>query len=494
MRLAAGLCAFLLTSPAWADYSVDFLRITCVPEVRYFEVEYRALPDDAVFGGGGTSPDPLRTWREHGYFDPRDLHSECRLPESTYVVTATQSPASDRGQCGGAPSIRLSLQRNGQPWLDDVTFGADCFGGPSITGIAVRDVAAGYGNLNLHLCIAPTGGEADGCEFLSETYAHVRKVMPITQQDLADYAAARRAGPPPAEAGKPAAREWSLVIFKESRVPPCQFPGLQVPADAVVYAAGVYGGRTVDYQIDQSGHQATRMDVTVNEPTHPVLLILSGYEPTIWNVIWTRPTRILAVLATGYHRQAVAGLPRDLPVLISTADNHGRCGYGLLDQSKPDKLAPLAQKLFQRRIDAFVLGQKGRAALGTPVTPDLELVSSPDTPPTAFLDPTAPLAGPAGLRDAVKRGLLREATQQESDVWAVALGKGTPARSAAPTSNRVLFQAYVVLKPFVYPSGLYGGNMAVFYVPKGVPLPTGEPGHSVVYDFNTLQCRGPLCR
>jgi hypothetical protein len=50
-----------------------------------------------------------------------------------------------------------------------------------------------------------------------------------------------------------------------------------------------------------------------------------------------------------------------------------------------------------------------------------------------------------------------------------------------------------VLKSFVLPSGLYGAHSAQFYVPKGVPGPTGNPGHSTVLDFNTMSCEGPDC-
>ncbi len=56
-----------------------------------------------------------------------------------------------------------------------------------------------------------------------------------------------------------------------------------------------------------------------------------------------------------------------------------------------------------------------------------------------------------------------------------------------------IYNAYVVLKPFTYPAGLYGGNSATFLIPKGVLKPAGNPGHSAVFDFNTLNCQGPLC-
>ena len=46
--------------------------------------------------------------------------------------------------------------------------------------------------------------------------------------------------------------------------------------------------------------------------------------PTIYNIKWTEGTDIMAVVATGYYRQAVAGLPDETPVLISTHSNRAK--------------------------------------------------------------------------------------------------------------------------------------------------------------------------
>jgi hypothetical protein len=50
-----------------------------------------------------------------------------------------------------------------------------------------------------------------------------------------------------------------------------------------------------------------------------------------------------------------------------------------------------------------------------------------------------------------------------------------------------------VLKAYTLPAGLYGANSATFFVPKGVPRPTGKLGHSTLYDFNTMSCAGVGC-
>ena len=50
------------------------------------------------------------------------------------------------------------------------------------------------------------------------------------------------------------------------------------------------------------------MDVVVNYSSKPVVLMLGAYEPTIWNIKWTPTTHIVALLVSGYRRQAVLAL------------------------------------------------------------------------------------------------------------------------------------------------------------------------------------------
>jgi hypothetical protein len=77
--------------------------------------------------------------------------------------------------------------------------------------------------------------------------------------------------------------------------PVCGFPELTFPTNLSVLAAGAYSGRKISFQIDQSGHEGTQIDVAVNSPDRPVVLMLGAYEPTVWNIGWSKETRILAV-------------------------------------------------------------------------------------------------------------------------------------------------------------------------------------------------------
>ena len=68
--------------------------------------------------------------------------------------------------------------------------------------------------------------------------------------------------------------------------PACAFPDLKLPEKFAVYAAGAYSGRKISFQIDQSGHDGTQIDVAANSPEKPIVLLLGAYEPTIWNIGW----------------------------------------------------------------------------------------------------------------------------------------------------------------------------------------------------------------
>lgn len=279
----------------------------------------------------------------------------------------------------------------------------------------------------------------------------------------------------------------------------CGFPGLSLPPGTKVFAAGAYGGRDLDYQIDQSGHQATRIDVAVNQRNAPVVLLLGAYEPTVWNVGWAKGTRILAVVVGGYHRQAIAGLPATVPVLVSTYDNKGSCGYFYVNPDDVSNLNPMALRTFGRRVDRVYPAASGRVVVGDALV-NVEMVTVKGASADAFRNPNASLAGPAGIEQAVRQGLLRGATAADLAAWrrTLAATRDLPpvegARAATePSGNAALYQVYVVNKSFKMPSGLYGAHAVTLIVPRGVARPTGELGHSQILDYNTMGCVGLTC-
>ncbi|SMF00219.1 Uncharacterized protein conserved in bacteria, putative lipoprotein [Alteromonadaceae bacterium Bs31] len=153
-----------------------------------------------------------------------------------------------------------------------------------------------------------------------------------------------------------------------------------------VLAGGAYEGRVLDYKIDSSGSHASRFEVVVNSPIEPVALLLGARQPSIWNIAWTEETQIVAVLATGYYRQAVAGLPDKTPILISTHQNQGACGF-LADSfisKKTDNVNELSKKAFGKEISQFHAASNEYIVFGEPVGAREKLYTSKDTPPSVF--------------------------------------------------------------------------------------------------------------
>ena len=272
-----------------------------------------------------------------------------------------------------------------------------------------------------------------------------------------------------------------------------------LPADFTVLAAGEYGGRRTGFQIDQSGHEASQIDALVNSSNKPVVLMLGAYEPTVWNLGWTRGTKVVAVLVSGYHRQVVAGLPKGTPIINSSYDNQGPCGYFYIKADQLEALNPLARRVFGRAVDNVYLSRKGKVLIGEPIEDGTPLLTSADVTPDSFRDQKASLAGPAGLADLVRKGSLRVATVDDVRAWDVAKSKSAradipPIAGGNPLPARAVHNGYVILKAFNLPAGLYGAHSATFFLPKGVPMPSGNLGHSSVFDYNSMECSGALCR
>lgn len=106
------------------------------------------------------------------------------------------------------------------------------------------------------------------------------------------------------------------------------------------------------------------------------------------------------------------------------------------------------------------------------------------TPPIAYAEPVPALGADATvgseLDAAVSSGVLRPATSTDFREWRESRGD----YGAESVDADTLLRAYVVLQPFHYPAGLYGSDAAIFFIPRGVPRPTGLSGDSTIYDFN----------
>lgn len=286
-----------------------------------------------------------------------------------------------------------------------------------------------------------------------------------------------------------------LAAPVQQKISSCSFQDRQFPANLLVLAGGSYSGRRTSRQIDDSGHEATVMDVVVNVPDTPVALMLGSHEPTIWNISRTPETRITAIVLSGYYTQVLTGVSPDVPVLNSTFHNKGPCDLFYLADDGMENLQSLAQQLFGRPLTQKYFATEGQLVIGQPVSSGMNLVADPSAAIESFYTPGAPPAATAGIREALERGVLRRATMGDALEWERAFrrhlqleaGSAPPMPSVHGNKSDMLDNAFIVLKPFVFPSGLYGEAATTFFVPRGVPFPTGKPGHSTVNDYNQLR-------
>jgi hypothetical protein len=169
------LCGFAASFSASAQPE-DFIRVTCIPQSNYFDVE------DVVIDSGVTT-DPTfdwSVWKKLGFYST-NMRYECDLPNHHYVVTSTQPMDSAQGECGAAPSTTLNLTDNGAALMKDVTFGLTCMGVPSVVSIAIVN-----GSLDADI----TGSEAVvNPNYANSTYALPNWVrgnspLPITQDNI----------------------------------------------------------------------------------------------------------------------------------------------------------------------------------------------------------------------------------------------------------------------------------------------------------------------
>jgi hypothetical protein len=128
----------------------------------------------------------MLAWNKQGYYEATKLQYECKLPESTYNISAVQQPR-ESGRCGAAPQITLSLLRNGTPLLNKVIFGYDCFGGPTVQNVELSDGLHGWFTQQMTLCFAPNSDSPGFCELLSETYDPLSTAIPINQEWVSEY-------------------------------------------------------------------------------------------------------------------------------------------------------------------------------------------------------------------------------------------------------------------------------------------------------------------
>ncbi|MDR0761731.1 MAG: hypothetical protein LBF13_01630 [Campylobacteraceae bacterium] len=283
----------------------------------------------------------------------------------------------------------------------------------------------------------------------------------------------------------------SAENFDIAPVKTCDFSDIVLSDDFYVYAAGGYSGLNQNIQIDQSGHQATEFTLFINVADKPVVLILSAYEPSIWQIKFTQETKISAAYLSGYHKQIITGLPEETNLLNATDVSYCNSRF-IVSQDRLSALNPLSKSLFGKSVDMVYFAKQGLITIGSKIDID-EYISFKAKPTSFFHDKTKPLAGPMGIQDAVNKKILRRATKDDYKPIYEYLRKDNPSVHDDSPTYYVPHNAYVIEKEFTLPAGLYGAHSVNLILKEGVPFPSGELGHSCLFDLNTYKTHGATC-
>jgi hypothetical protein len=283
----------------------------------------------------------------------------------------------------------------------------------------------------------------------------------------------------------------------EARNDPCGIPGL--PAEFDVVAISVRRGSTpLDVAIDRSGRDVAREDVAVGITPKPVVLVLMGEDPIVWNVGQAHGATIAGILAVGMHRQVVTGVPRSTRVTTySTADGPNACPHFRVERANDRAGARRVRELFGRGFTTlldrkpgphFVVGEVAGVVTHAP---DITLAS------VALPDHVLP-GGRHGIARLVRQQAIRPATEEDVEAWI----KGAAQRnghSAGDVRRQMNWRLdrnsiYVVLKDFDLPDGLAGADSRTFIIPAGASRPGGPQGHCTFLAMDGFQCYGVGCR
>jgi len=110
-------------------------------------------------------------------------------------------------------------------------------------------------------------------------------------------------------------------------------------------------------------------------------------------------------------------------------ENEASCGWR--DDDGGTLFQKIAQSVFAVAASKTVTAEGERLVIGAPLAAKTKLISEP-SPRADSYKRTGPLAGPAGLREAVAAGFLHPAKQKDLDKWKAALLKAGRARALLP--------------------------------------------------------------
>lgn len=265
-------------------------------------------------------------------------------------------------------------------------------------------------------------------------------------------------------------------------------------------------GRPAKISLSQGSPEikAGLLELEVNSPNTPVVLLLSSYSSNLWQIRATAETKILAVALSGYETQAVMGLKPDIPVVYSSSEFNSHCRF---DKSHRNGREAQVKKLLGRLPDQTISLKSGKALIGEPVASGQELISSGDIRPEKY---GAFARAEAALTSELDKGKIRPASREDIKQWleAQSLNGHLEVPTTRYISGAASFPAdpqdktdtYVITSPdFSIPQDLYrtgdqrGKRHFTFIIPPGNPMPEGDLSNVRLLFMENGRCLGDKC-
>ena len=228
MKYCIFIFSLFMVSNLYADQPIELFQITCIKDMRYFELDSKSYSEASnyLYSDTGELDDKIKLLNSNGLYLPENLSYECsvknmerasnpehqklasntlekmkklgdrvpasminRLKESLneyviYKVVANKGAPKATGMCGGSPTASLSLWRNNILWIDDVLVNEGCNNRPSITKIIINEGRKGWSTTNMTICMKKNYSSNEECSYMSETYSDIKKRIPINNKNL----------------------------------------------------------------------------------------------------------------------------------------------------------------------------------------------------------------------------------------------------------------------------------------------------------------------
>lgn len=297
----------------------------------------------------------------------------------------------------------------------------------------------------------------------------------------------------------------------------CSFPEIQFIDDLELAVVSHTGGEPTGLAFKGVPDEAKVVELIVNAPKRPVLLLLNSTgikAPRIWSIRRTASTRIVGVILQRDFkpgaRTAVLGLDPDTTIAQVRCDIPlDEAGPGrLLATPRPGSLDPFGRGL----PFTSYFARTGAITVGEPLTPKARssLSLSPEAGSSPLpLEPYAAAAGPltgrAALEAMVANGSLSRADVDTFISWMGAVRRRPWPRNGLPKTVPAFWNAYVNKKDELrLPAGLRGADAPIIFTPAQTTIKgdigdttlffghdTNEPSNANVPRLGT--CIGPRC-